>query len=161
MSTQDPAKVGELLSRTAITLGMHHAELAKHLGVSRRSISRWTKDGTFLGREAVVILAELALTRDRALAAELAALAGETLVSLGLEAPPAGPATQARSRLGTELAESRLVDLVVYAAAERMDTSPRAVRPAFLAAFQRARELGVTLEALEAILTAEQKGQNG
>ncbi|MDP9001553.1 MAG: hypothetical protein M3O46_15745, partial [Myxococcota bacterium] len=39
-----------------------------------------------------------------------------------------------------------LIDAVVCAAAEALDVSPRAVRPALLAAFARASELGLTLE---------------
>ena len=50
-----------------------------------------------------------------------------------------------------------MVDVVVCAAAEALDVSPRAVRPALLAAFQRAREAGLTLEQVEKALSPEVK----
>jgi hypothetical protein len=42
-----------------------------------------------------------------------------------------------------------IVDAVVCAAAEAMDLMPREVRPALLAAFARARRLGLGFEAIE------------
>jgi hypothetical protein len=148
MARQDAAHTGALVLRTGIAVGMHHRELAKVFGVSRRTVSRWSKDGTRLSHAHAVALAELAHTREPALAAEIAALVGETLVTLGLEAPPpTGPAA-----LGAATLSSKLVDAVVCAAAEAMDVSPRAVRPALLAALRSAREVGLTMEALEATL---------
>src|ERR1700727_492805 len=107
MQRQKPAQVGELISRTALTLGMSHHTLAGHLGVSRRSVSRWTLEGTWLNAKSVAILARLAHRRDPALAAQIAALSGDSLVSLGLEAP-APPAVPSVS--------SKLVDAIVCAA---------------------------------------------
>jgi len=150
MKGQDPVRVGALLLRTGITLGMPHREIAQLLGVSRRSVSRWSKDGTFMTVEHGVTLAKLVHERDPSLAAELAALAGETLVTLGLEAPPAAPKTP----VAPAVAPAKLVDAVVCAAAEAMDVSPRAIRPALLAALRSAREVGLTMESLEALLGA-------
>jgi len=45
-----------------------------------------------------------------------------------------------------------LVDAVVCAAAEAMSLSPQAIRPAVLAAFTRARDAGLTLDAVVAVL---------
>jgi hypothetical protein len=147
MRRQDPARVGEALTRMGITLGMHHGTIAQALGVSRRSVSRWALEGVRLPRSQLVPIAELALARRPDLAAEIAALAGETLESLGLvPAPPA-------QTLGP-LPPHKLADLVVFAAAEACDVSPRAVRPGLLAAVRTAREVGLTLETLEALLTA-------
>jgi transcriptional regulator with XRE-family HTH domain len=144
---QDPAQVGSLLLRTGITLGMHHRELASVLGVSRRTVSRWASEGTFLSREHIVVLANLAHARDPSLAAEIAALAHETLVTLGLESPAAV------ERQTPTASTARLVDAVVCAAAEAMNASPRAARLALAAALRATREMGLSLETVEAILT--------
>jgi hypothetical protein len=45
-----------------------------------------------------------------------------------------------------------VVEAVVCAAADAMDVSPRAMRPALLAAFTRARRIGLTVEAMEKAL---------
>ncbi len=136
-------------------MGMFHGEMAKLLGVSRRSYSRWASEGTRLERRQVAVLADLAITRDEALASELAALVGETLVSLGLE-EPAAPLAPSPVPSAEPLSTSspKLIDVVVCAAAEALDVSPRAVRPALLAAVRCARELGLTLETMETILSA-------
>jgi hypothetical protein len=47
-----------------------------------------------------------------------------------------------------------LVDTVVCAAAEALGVPPPAVRPALLAAFQRAREVGLTTEDVEQAISA-------
>jgi hypothetical protein len=83
---------------------------------------------------------------DRDLAAELAAAVGQSLISLGLEAPPA-PAVAAPS------AESRLtslrdvLDCVVYSVADAADVAPKGVRQLVLLALRRSLELGLDLEA--------------
>jgi hypothetical protein len=46
-----------------------------------------------------------------------------------------------------------LVEVVVCAAAEALDVSPRVVRPALLAAFKSARAVGLDLETMEKALT--------
>jgi hypothetical protein len=46
-----------------------------------------------------------------------------------------------------------LVDSVVCAAAEAMQVAPQAIRPAVLAAFARARDAGLTTDAVVAVLT--------
>jgi predicted transcriptional regulator len=155
ITSHHPRLQGDLLSRTGLALGLTPSDLAKMLGASRRSVSRWMKDGTYLSHTVVVAFARMAYPREKALAAELAALAGHTLASLGLEATPV------HATVTSAIGEKRLGDLVVHAAAEAMDASPRAVRPALVAAAKRAKELGLTLEALEAILGGERSAQSG
>ena len=48
---------------------------------------------------------------------------------------------------------SVLLDAVVYAAAEAMAMAPQVVRPAVLAAFVRARDVGMTMEGVIAALS--------
>ena len=47
---------------------------------------------------------------------------------------------------------------VVCVAAEAMDLSPRALRPALFAAFKHARELGLTMDAMETALAPPAPG---
>jgi transcriptional regulator with XRE-family HTH domain len=181
---QDPARIAELLRKMGSTLGMFHGELADVLGVSRRTVSRWGQDGARLRLDQVAKVAELAYAHDPSLAAEIAAAAGETLVTLGLEAaappepraapeppmhpeppmppelppivaaPPPPPVVPAPPRV----APQNLVDAVVCAAAEALDVSPRVVRPGLLAAIRCAREVGLTVEEMEAALSAARPG---
>jgi hypothetical protein len=156
LTPQDRSQVAALLTKVGITLGMPHAELGKYLGVSRRSYSRWALEGTYLLPRQGSELAALAYPHDPSLAAELAAVVGETLVSLGLElAPPPPPAPvpvaePSRAMPGVD-AVTRM-NAVVCAAAEAIDASPRTVRPALLAALRCAREVGLTVESMLAIL---------
>lgn len=151
---QDPATTAALIAETGTLLGMHHAELAKHLGVSRRTVSRWASEGTRLTSSHVEILATLAYPRDRSLAARIAALAKDTLVGLGLEEPPPpAPPPPPPS--------PKLVDAVVCAAADVLELSPRAVRPALLAALRCAREAGLSLETIEGVLSQAVEAQGG
>jgi hypothetical protein len=161
---QDPARMGALVQRTGVTLGMFHGELADHLGVSRRTVSRWAHDGAHLTHDQVAKLAELAYEHDPSLAAEIAAAVGETLVTLGVEViavpeapPPPSPSLPAVAA-APRVALQNLVDAVVCAAAEALDVSPRVVRPGLLAAIRCAREVGLTVEEMEAALSAARPG---
>jgi hypothetical protein len=49
----------------------------------------------------------------------------------------------------------RVVDAVVCAAAESVQVAPQNVRPALLAAFSCARELGLTVQDVERVLRAK------
>ena len=92
-------------------------------------------------------LAAAVFPRDPQLAAQLAQAAGATLQQLGLV--PASPAP------APPMAKPpHLVDTVVCAAAEALGVPPPAVRPALLAAFQRAREVGLTTEDVEQAISA-------
>jgi len=144
----DPKRTGALLARAGVTLGMSHRELATLVGVSRRSVSRWTREGTLLTRAQVVAVTKAVHPLDASLAAELAALLDETLVTLGLEAPPPIADTLAPKSERRAVSSARLADVVVCAAAEAMDVSPRLVRPALVAALRAAREVGLSIEAL-------------
>jgi hypothetical protein len=86
---------------------------------------------------------------DAALAAEIAAAGGTTLDALGLV-----PATAPAAPHGSGGPPDRVVDAVVCAAAEAMQVMPQSVRPAVLAAFACARELGLTVEGVERVLRA-------
>ena len=130
-------------------------ELGEMLGISRRTAQRYSDQG--VPSPYIERLARLVLPHDRALAIEIARHAGATLLSLGLEAPPpppVAPAVIAAPPAPPPPADS-VVDAVVCAAAEAIDAKPGEVRRTLLAAFSRAREIGVDTAFVERVLRAQ------
>jgi hypothetical protein len=126
------------------TLHVNSVGLAEVLGVSPRTITRYWKRGGSMAPSKAAELARKVHPVHRALAVELAAHAGRTLVELGIEAPPP-PAVPPAPRAPAAL-HRHVVDAVVAVAAEAMQATPQAVRGAVLAAFERAVALGMTAE---------------
>jgi DNA-binding XRE family transcriptional regulator len=128
-------------------------ELGEKLGVSRRTIIRWGRNATSPAPFQVQQLADLVrATGNDDLADALLEAANlpipEPPVQV-VEAPspapspePVGPPPQ------------HLMDAVIYAAADAADLAPRKTRLALRAALLRARELGVTAEAMVEALGA-------
>ncbi len=97
-------------------------------GSRAESLSRWLNEGTRLSRgEHIQWLASALLSSDRPLAAEIAALAGETLPDA-----PHSPASPLRPGDASAPAAEATASLaaVVCAAAEALDVSPRGMRRA-------------------------------
>lgn len=136
-----PKSRAELMIRGRVALGISNKELAERMGCSRRTMQRWMARQSYIVPVELAKLAGLVAPHDRALAEEIAQTAGQTLEALG-HAPPAPP----RPPL------PHLGHAVVCVAAEAMDLSPRALRPALHAAFKCARDLGLTVEELELAL---------
>jgi hypothetical protein len=128
-------------------LGLTQGETAALVGASKRTAQRWSSRRSPIYADYLAKLAAHVHAHDAALAAELAAAAGQTLESLGIvrPQPPAPPPLPPMPR---HLA----ADAVVCVAAEGMNVSPLAVRGALLAAFKRARELGLSCEEMERAL---------
>jgi transcriptional regulator with XRE-family HTH domain len=147
-----------VLSQTA--LGLTNQELGRLVGVSMRTVVRWWAGQSSPSASDVVKVARAVHPRRADLAAALAAEVGETLQSLGLVAPPAPPAPASlqtppgpppRPFPPTRL----LIEAIVGATADAMHAPPSAVRPAVLAAFSCARELGLSLQEVEEALVAQ------
>jgi hypothetical protein len=154
---------GTFFERSRLALGIGtQAELGEKLGVSKRTAQRYSDTG--VPQHYLRDLARLVHPADAKLAAEIAGSMGHTLESLGvvLPPPPAPPPV-----VVVEAAPPRpppppppppppdgIVDAVVCAAAEAMEMMPRDVRPGLLAAFKRAREIGVTVDMVERVLLA-------
>ena len=135
----------ELVVRAQILLGLSHRKFGKALGASERTAARWAAGHSSLSVTRLCELAALVYPHDVALASAIAEAASETLPSLGLAvAPSASP----------PLAAHLAADLVVYAAADAAGAPPRAARAALLAAFARARELGLSVDEVEKALAA-------
>jgi hypothetical protein len=138
-----------VLARTQLALHMSQRELGELMGCSRRTIIRYMSSGAVLVPATWEKLARACHPHDRDLAAELATRAGQTLIGLGLEkppAPPAAPPAPPPPPARPAPSSRHLVDSVVCAAAEAMQTPPHTMRPALVAAFQRAVALGMTME---------------
>src|SRR5258708_1441904 len=115
--------------------------LASKLDSSKRTLQRWKAGESRPAADQLAKLACLVHPTHAPLASEIAAAAGETLVGLGLGKPPAPPLSTARP-----MPRHLVVDAVVCAAAEATDVAPGGVRTILLAAFKRARELGLSTE---------------
>lgn len=152
-------------------LGETQEGLGKALGVARRTAQRWAKTG--IPDDTLPDLAKLVYPHDADLAAEIAAAAGTTLEALGLVAPLVAPAPAPAVEVAAAPARApepdpaapsasapplpdAVVDAVVCAAAEVMNLSPREVRAGLLAAFACAREIGLSVDAVERALRAKQ-----
>ena len=120
--------------------------LGSLLGSSVRSGQRWETGRSSPTGAQLQTLAALVYPRNADLAAEIASAIGHNLVSLGIVAPPA-PAPPPPT-----LPAEDVVDAVVCAAADAIHVTPRDVRPALLAAFARARRLGLSVEVVEKAL---------
>jgi transcriptional regulator with XRE-family HTH domain len=135
-------------------LDMTREEFAEKVGSSFTTVGRWERGHSFPADGHFVEMARLLYPVDRDLAEQAASMACETLVSLGLEqAPPAAlrPAGATRAALTTQ----DLTDIVVCAAAEACRGTPADLRAALLAAFRKARQIGLHCDEIEASLEAQ------
>jgi transcriptional regulator with XRE-family HTH domain len=139
MATQT---IRRLLLQARATLGLSQKDLARTLGASERTGERWSANASSPSADQLCKLARMVHPIDVPLARSIAREAGTSLEELELT-PPAE----------TAYPVERLVDSVICAAADAMDTTPRAIRPALLAAFTRARELRLDARAVEAALS--------
>jgi len=147
-----PALLGE--ARRALTLNQE--ELGALLGSSKRTVQRLETGRSSPDSQDLARLAAHVHPKDAALAAELARRAGETLESLGIvasapaPAQPSGPQPAAPPLMPRHLA----VDAVVCVASDAAGAMPAAIRGVLLAAFRRARELGLSYDEVERALEA-------
>jgi transcriptional regulator with XRE-family HTH domain len=131
---------------------MNLKDLANALGISTRTVSRWYNGaGGFLTPQQYHRLARAMARHDLALADEIARLGGTTLEALDL-GPRALAAASAASNQAVAVPPGAMpvayADVVLCTVAERLDLSPRQLRPILAAAFARAHELGLTTEML-------------
>jgi DNA-binding transcriptional regulator YiaG len=148
-----PALIGD--ARRA--LGLNQAQLAELLGSSKRTVQRWETKRAPVYPNTLSTLAAHVYPHDAETAADLAAAIGQTLESLGIVAPPAPPPPPPAPPpppppgpppMPRELA----VDAVVCVASDAMGAMPSAVRGGLLAAFRRARQLGLSCDEVEQAL---------
>jgi DNA-binding XRE family transcriptional regulator len=158
MGTKNARPLGALFSAARNQLSLTQETMGKRFGASRKTVGRW-EAGVATPTEATTSeVIRSVFPADPQLAAEMATHVHETLDSLGLVAPPAppGPAPVVRDP-EPAVSPRHMVDSIVCVAADAMELLPRAVRPAVLAAFTRARELGLDVKTVEAALLPEGK----
>jgi transcriptional regulator with XRE-family HTH domain len=150
MSRPDIPPLPSLLSSARLALGASQEKFGTLLGVTRKTAARIETGQSLLSDGKFHTLARAVYPVDKALATQLAAAGYATLAEIGIvEAPVPLQKTAPAHVLGHAL---------VCAAAEALDASPRAMRPVLVAAFQVAKDLGLTVE--EALQTlAEAKPQ--
>jgi len=141
-----PREALALVQSAKLRLRLNQKEFGTKLGSSKRTVSRWGS-GSMPTFGHLIKLARLVDPVDRALAASLAAVAGETLESLGIVAPAPPP-----PRPPPPLPGRLIVHAVICAAADALQATPAAARPAVLAAFRMAKELGMSVEDVERAL---------
>lgn len=147
-------------------LRLNNRELAELAGSSLRTVERWTASRSMPYPHHVERIAAAVHPVDPAVAATLATLIGQSLESLGIvkppppplpppaapvpqEAPPPAidPAAAVLSSLAPVLVES-----IVAAAAEALQSTPRSVRPVVLAVIERARATRLSYAEILAVL---------
>jgi transcriptional regulator with XRE-family HTH domain len=138
MAPPTTISVSHLLVVAMGRLGMSQREFGPALGASHRTASRWATGRSHPSVFELRRLAALLAPIDLDLAREAAAHAHDTLAELGL-APPTAPSRPA-------VTTNDLVDALICASAEAGDASPRALRPVLYVAFQRAKELGLSVD---------------
>jgi transcriptional regulator with XRE-family HTH domain len=152
---RNPKAVAELLVQAQNALGVSQGQLGDLLGLSRQTIWRYqTGQSNPLG-SSLQDLARRVRAIDAGLASRLAgAGSGARKASFKIATHKSASGGPVETRL--------LADAIVCAAAEALDASPRAVRRALLAAFARARDTGLALDAIEtALAKGDAQGRSG
>jgi hypothetical protein len=151
-----------LLTLSRQTLHLNQLELANLLRTSLRSVQRWEGKRGDPYHHQIQELADAVRPHDPDLASQIDVWAPRpapppppALVPAPTESagppvlpPPAPPAPPPSPPVPAGV----LVDSVVCAAAEAMALAPQATRPAVLAAFARARDAGLTMDAVIGVL---------
>ncbi|HUB09597.1 MAG TPA: helix-turn-helix transcriptional regulator [Myxococcales bacterium] len=147
------------LERCRRAAHLNQKELGTVLGLSERTMSRWMNGGGgLLMAHHYQALARAIFRHDPAFAGELAAKGGATLDRLGLLPPAALSGSPLAGSLPAAAAAAPSrgpADALLLAVCERLDLSPRHVRPLLAVAFARARELGLSTEALAHAFAAD------
>jgi hypothetical protein len=138
-----PRPKSVLSAETRQALGLNQQELADLVGSSLRSVQRWETRGGAPHPSHLQAMADAVRPHDPELAAEIDAWAPRPAPVVTTGAPAVRPAPSPPA-----VPMPVLIDSVVCAAAEAMSLAPQALRPALRAALLRAKEAGLTMEAV-------------
>jgi DNA-binding XRE family transcriptional regulator len=149
-----------VILRSRRALGWTQKQLGENLGASPRTAARWESGSSHFDADFTTKLARHVYPVDRDLAIELAATIGQTLVGLGIEAPPpaplppppmapAPPPAPPAPPPPPPTSPTVLLDAIVCSVADAANLVPRAVRPLVLLALRRAVEVRLDLVAAE------------
>ncbi len=134
---------------------MSQKDFGYAVGSSHRSAVRWDAGQSTPGEHELRKLAGLLYPNERDLAVEVSAAAGETLESLGLEAPPPLPPPPPPAPV---VRPEDLVEIVVLTAVEQTGATPADARRWLHAVFKRALDIGLTTEVTEKALRPAAQG---
>jgi transcriptional regulator with XRE-family HTH domain len=127
-----------LIIECRMALGLTQEDFGNIVGRTKRTVQRWEDGGAVLVASEGETLARALISVRPDLAEKIAEAIDTTLDALGL-----APTVDASG-----LVTPGPVDAIVRAAADAMGVTPDVVRPAVAAAFERARELGLDVEAV-------------
>jgi transcriptional regulator with XRE-family HTH domain len=134
-------------------LGLSRQDFAARLDSSFTTVGRWERGHSIPLDVHFVAMARLLYPVDRDLAEQAAWMARATLVSLAIEqAPPPAAPPVAAPRASPPAQD--LTDIIVCAAAEACRGTPADLRAPLLAAFRKARQLGLYYDEIESALEA-------
>jgi hypothetical protein len=142
--------LGALIIQAKGALAMTDEQLGDAVGAARKTVGRWCAGVTAPAGPAVLELARLVQPKDAALALSLVRAVNAHLQSIGAGAyavpeQPFVPVDKTK-------VDVHKVDAVVCAACDAADASPKVIRRALQAAFERAKTLGLDVEALSLAL---------
>jgi hypothetical protein len=169
-----PLNTLQLIFEARRLVAHSNREFALLTGASLRTVERYSHNGGISDISQTHKLIAAVHPKNPDLANQLAAAAGTTLEALGVVKPaptiapaqaasPPPPAVVVAPPPSPSIPEARPehADLVLFAAANALDMSPRALRPAVAAAFAKAKELGVSVGSLADLLAREAGPQQG
>jgi transcriptional regulator with XRE-family HTH domain len=136
-----------LIIECRMALGLSQKQLGDLVGCAKRTIQRWEDRGAILIPSEVEPLVRALCSVRLDLAERLATSIGTSLEALGIDASLASPAP----------ASFDPIDSVVRVATEAVGVTPDAIRPALTAAFVRAAELGLDVQAVARALSQRDK----
>jgi hypothetical protein len=162
MARRERRNIRLILIDAQRALSMTQREFGYAVGSSHRSAVRWAAGQATPYEGHLRNLAKLLHPHNRVLAAEVADYIDESLVSLGIEAPPPPPPPPLPPPPpplpAPPVPAEHLVDLLVLTAVEITGAAPAPTRTLLHAVFKRAGDVGLTVEtaekALRSLITA-------
>jgi hypothetical protein len=142
-----------LLLEARQVLQLTQRGLAPFVDSSLRTVERIHAGRSSLSRDQWAVIARAVHAKDPDLAARIAASQMATLEQFGI-APPSPPPAAPPVAQSSSAPSSRDLDSLLCAAADAMNAPPRAARPVIVAAFVKARDLGLSIEAVATALEA-------
>jgi transcriptional regulator with XRE-family HTH domain len=157
MTRRKSSAMAETLRRCRVAAGLSKKALAERLRLTPQSIARWEDDYRSPSSGALRNLVRLFYEINPALAQAIADAAGEPLATFGIlpRAEPTAVATPPivmapPSPPSPPISPRHAADSVVCAASEDREMPLAEARLVLLAGFRRAKEMGLTVEMVEA-----------
>jgi len=149
-----------LINDARDALNLHtNVDLAKFLGVSRRSVQRHNRTGGLPSGIEVEKLVRALYPLNQQLAKTIGSAYRVDLTDLEPRPRPAAAAPPAPTAPAVPAAGREHVAMVIVVACDALNLPPREVRPALAAIFTQVRSLGVDLDQLTRLLAGEPRSK--